>query len=88
MNKHKFYDGKTPYVRINKREARDAFNAGKPVIFCPVKLAPFGAFRPSVMVQKSEQSENFDETANTFEWFNCQHNESGYYTAFYVEVAQ
>lgn len=87
MNKHKFYDGNTPFVRINKRAARIAFEAGKPVVFCPVKLAPFGGFRPSVMMQKSDASASFDDSVKNFEWYNCQLNETGYYTAFYITEA-
>lgn len=88
MEKHKFYDGKTPYIRVNKRQARNAFNAGTPVIFCPVKLHPFGAFRPSVMMQDKGGAYRFDDHVRNYEWFNCQISETGYYTAFYLEVTK
>lgn len=26
----------------------------------------------------------FDTFVQNFEWYNCQHNETGYYTSFYL----
>lgn len=89
MNKVKAIDGKTAFVRIGKRAARIAFDAGKPVVFCPVKLYPFGGFRPSVMIQKTADGWNdFDYAVSNFESYNCQLNETGYYAAFYIEEVQ
>ncbi len=86
MIKVKAYDGKTPFVRIGKRAARAAFNAGKPVVFCPVGLYPFGSFRPSVMIQKTQAERgDFDKYVREFENYNCTDSETGAYAAFYVE---
>lgn len=84
MIKNREFDGNTPFVRINKTAARNAWNAGRPIVFCPVKLAPFGAFRPSCMLQKNEQQPDFDKAVESFVWYNCQLHETGYYPAYYV----
>lgn len=84
MNRVKAYDGKTPYNRVSKAAARKAFNAGKPVILCPVKLYPFGAWRPSCMIQGDQCSDTFERLLENFIWYNCQLNETGYYAAFYI----
>lgn len=84
MNKHIFYDGGTPFRRIDKRKARAAFDAGKPVILCPVNLHPFGSFRPSCMVQKGDDGRTFDAVNRDFMWHNCSDRETGLYSAFYI----
>ena len=88
MHKITAVDGGLKYRRISKAEARKAFDQGKPVIFCPCKLYPFGGFRPSIMVQKSEHGwKDFSYAVQNFEWYNCV-NETGRYTAFYLAVDQ
>ena len=86
MHVHTAVDGNVKYRRVRKPEARKAFDAGKPVIFCPCNLYPFGSFRPSIMVQKTEHGwTDFAYTVQNFEWYNCC-NETGRYTAFYLAV--
>ena len=84
MNHHRLNDGTLPHHRIDKRAARLAWNAGKPVVFCPCNLMPFGGFRSSVMAQKSAYASDFDEAVRGFEWLNCTGKETGRYTAFYI----
>jgi hypothetical protein len=90
MQKHKFNDGNTPHTRVSKAAARKLWDAGRPVVFCPVKLVPFGGFRPSCMMQKSADQPDFEKAVRDFVWYNCQLHETGYYPAFYVadEVAK
>ena len=87
MNKFEAFDGDTKFQRISKRAARTAYNAGKPVVLCPVKLYPFGGFRPSMMIQKTELPEySFYTRVRDFESYNANCNETGYYASFYIEV--
>jgi len=88
------YDGGTAFRRINKRQARQSFVAGHPVVLCPCKLAPFGGFRPSCMVQRTVQApeqytermadECFDNIVKNFEWYNCNY-ETGYYPSYWIK---
>ena len=85
MNKITAYDGNTRFERISKAKAKQVFDAGKPVVFCPVKFHPFGGFRPSCMIDNSQgEWKDFDYAVTNFQWYNCTCNETGYYTAFYV----
>jgi len=77
------YDGGTAFRRINKRQARQSFVAGHPVVLCPCKLAPFGAWRPSCMVQLTAD-ECFDNIVKNFEWYNCNY-ETGYYPSYWIK---
>lgn len=87
MNSATFKDGDIDYVRVSKTIARKAYDDGKPVVLCPVKLRPFGGFRPSCMVDKvGWQGRGFADVVSNFESYNCQLNETGYYAAYYVRV--
>jgi hypothetical protein len=96
MNKLIAYDGDTKFVRVSKAAARKAYDAGQPVVLCPVKLAPFGGFRPSCMVQRDFEDEKqrasyglsvntFADVVRDFCWYNCQLNETGYYASYWVQ---
>lgn len=96
MNRVKAYDGNILYIRVSKTKARQAYVAGKPVVFCPVKLYPFGSFRPSMQIDNKMalasidapggqgSSAYFNAMVRDFEWYNCNSNETGYYAAFYA----
>lgn len=87
MNKFTARDGNVLFKRVSKRAARIAYDAGKPVVLCPCKLYPFGGFRPSMLEQKTDQSEqSFYDLVESFEHYNCQLNETGYYASFFIEV--
>jgi hypothetical protein len=90
-------DGDVKYERVNKTTARKAWDEGKPVVLCPVKLYPFGGFRPSCMIQrdvKDEESrkafglnvDDFNAKCTDFIWYNCQLFETGYYPSYWVKV--
>jgi hypothetical protein len=86
MNKLIAYDGDVKYVRVSKAAARKAYDAGQPVVLCPVKLAPFGGFRPSVMVQHHDRFDGtFDKVLDNFLYWNCQLHETGYYASYWVQ---
>lgn len=85
MNQAKVFDGNIAYNRVSKATARKLYNEGKFIVFCPVKLHPFGEFRSSMMIQNTQEWKDFDHAVTNFEWYNCQLNETGYYAAFYIQ---
>ncbi len=83
-------------TRISKATARKLWGK-KDMSLCPCKLRPDGPWRPNLDIfaaeitekQKSEYDFDrarvvFDTFLQNFEWYNCQMNETGYYTAFYL----
>lgn len=88
MNKYSFIDhnGKT-WERINKKQARAAYNNGLTVIFCPVNIRPFTPWHLEIPISRDTWGYNeksFENTVNTFEFYNCIDSETGKYTAFYI----
>ena len=72
------------YKRITKRTAERLYKAGQPVLFCPVKLRLGGVWGNGRTITKKE-GETFEQALNAFEYYNCCNNETGYYTAFYIQ---
>ena len=90
MRKYSFTDhnGKT-WERINKKQAKAAYNNGLTVIFCPVNMRPFTPWHLEIDVNKNFWScdgLSFEQVLNEFEYYNCTCNETGRYTAFYIPV--
>jgi len=71
------------YKRINKQSARKLYEKGQPVLFCPVNLMPGGPWDIGCTIVKEGET-TFEQILNAFEYYNCNNNESGYYTAFYI----
>ncbi len=83
-------------TRISKAKARKLWGKAD-MSLCPAKLMPDGPFRPNCDVFAKDIAEKlnsqYDHERNAakfetyvagFEWYNCQLNETGYYTAFYL----
>lgn len=83
-------------TRITKAAARKLWGKAD-ISLCPCKLRPDGVWRPNIDIFAAEINENkeiwgeaqkyswdFDARVQNFEWYNCQMNETGYYTAFYL----
>lgn len=96
MNSITLKDGDQTWQRVSKVAARKAWDAGKPVVFCPVKLHPFGGFRPSIQRQRDFADEEqrksygldvptFDQVSQDFAWYNCT-CETGYYPSYWIAV--
>ena len=74
------------YKRITKRAAIKLYEMGEPVLFCPVKLIPGGAWGNGCIITK-EEGRTFEQVLNAFEYYNCN-NETGNYTAFYKRIKE
>lgn len=77
------------FKRINKKQARQAYNNGLTVIFCPCNLRPGSPFRLDMKMNKAQADctpVTFDGLVNMFECYNCMNGETGRYTAFYIPV--
>jgi hypothetical protein len=89
MNRYIAIDGDIRYRRIGKSRARQAWDAGLDVVFCPHRLYPFGGWRPSILAsQQSFAGRAFDDVVREFESYNCCWNETGYYASYFVRVEQ
>ena len=80
------YNGKH-YKRISKKSAEKAFHANTEIVICPVKLWPFGPMNFGLSFGKAAfvGDYSFQDFVNNFKWNNCSY-ETGYYSAFYIEV--
>lgn len=96
---HKTYMNKLQFgnlTRISKARARKLWGK-QDISLCPCKLRPGFPWRPNIDVFASEIAEklaskyeherkaaDFDVYVRNFEYYNCNMNETGYYTAFYL----
>lgn len=75
-------------LRINKAQARKAFNLGRDVFIVPVKMMPTNDWGTTINRNQPlgiGRTRSFDEIVNAFIFYNCL-SETGYYPAFYVKV--
>lgn len=89
MIKLTFTDHKNQtWVRVDKRTAQKAYNNGLTVVFCPVNIRPFGFYNLEIPISIDMwgyNSTTFEIVLNDFERYNCTDNETGRYTAFYIQ---
>ena len=98
MNRYTFEHNGVSYNRVSKAAARKAYAAGKTVYMQSCNFRLFFMFSsPATLNRKTVESdpidgvnENavikyFDKFVNSFEYYNCVDNETGYYAAFYME---
>lgn len=102
MNNYNFTENGKQYKRIDKRQARRAYNAGKTIYFCPCNLRPFGFWQPAIDININDYKKfgysepfvfsdgtnemDFNRRLNQFEFYNCINTETGKYTAFYIQI--
>ena len=84
MIKYEFKINGITCVRVSKALARKAYNYGLRVYFCPCKLRPGFPWNPEIGIAKQD-NDSFETVLNEFEFHNCDSNEVGRYTAFYME---
>lgn len=73
------------FKRINKTQARRAYNNGLRVVVCPVNLRPGYPWYPEIIVS-GKSGATFEEMLNAFIYYNIRDNETGKYAAFYIPV--
>lgn len=89
MRKHTYTENGFIFERIDRKQARRAYNNGLTVIFCPCNLRPGSPFRLDMDMNKAQENcagASFNRLVNVFEMFNCRDRETGKYTAFYIPV--
>lgn len=74
------------FNRINKKQARNAFNAGLTVYVQASNLAIDSRLMTPYVVNHHniDDTETFDTMVNAFEYYNCD-NERGRYATFYTK---
>lgn len=72
-------------LKIRKTKARKLFNEGQVIYLLPCKMRVDNVWQKPHEVVKSEENNDFDKVVNSFEYYNCQYNETGKYTAFYIK---
>lgn len=85
----KKYNFKT-LERINKRAAKKLYNSGVDVLFIPCKCNPENNFYNLGIWENKYldgQHETFEKLLNEYEYYNCNYNVLGKYTAFYIKKA-
>lgn len=88
MKQYTFVENGFTFERINKKQARRAYNNGLTVRFCPCNIRPdfpLGLGMDMNRIQQNCEGVAFDVLLNQFEWYNCN-TETGKYTAFYIPV--
>lgn len=83
MKKYSFQNNGKEWVRVTKKTARAAYNAGLTIMMCPEKMRPFTPWHLEAYVDKKSGCD-FNFTVNSFEYYNCN-SETGRYSAFYVQ---
>lgn len=82
------------WTRVGKKVARRMYDEGKTIRLCPVKCNPCNEYYPMSFdmnkddkwdVEPFEWEKTFDARTNRFEYYNCQYNELGKYSAFYIK---
>ncbi len=79
------------WVRVSKMTARRLYGEGKTIRLVPVKVyVDNNMFNLDINkgdkfdVEPLEWELKFDSRVNHFEFYNCQYNELGKYSAYYV----
>ena len=82
------------WKRVSKKAARKLYNEGQTIRVCPHKVNPANEFYPLSYdmaladvfdPEPYDWEKEFDTRVNRFEYYNCQYNELGKYSAFYVK---
>ena len=81
------------WTRVSKAKARKLYDEGQTIRVCPCKVNPANEFYPLSYdmnvadvfdPEPYDWEKKFDTRVNRFEYYNCQYNELGKYSAFYV----
>ena len=80
------YFGKIITIKqIQKRTAKKLFNSGKTIFIQSSNFRPFGVWSQCIEVSNKD-GDSFESIVNSFEYYNCNSNETGLYTTFYKRI--
>lgn len=80
-----FYGETITIVQIQKRTAKKLFNSGETIYIQSSNFYPFGVWS-QCMEFSNKEGRTFDSIVNSFEYYNCNNNETGYYATFYKRI--
>ena len=85
------------YTRISKKAALKKYVGGKTVYLCPVNINPENKWTPPFDLNRSRREKfvideiglvnDFYNYVNSYEYYNCNCNQTGRYAAFYIMEA-
>ena len=90
MTEYTFTSQGHTFTRVSKTAAKKAYMNGVTIALCPCKLRPGTPWHPECILRKTpgndttETENELNSLLNQFEFYNCT-NETGRYTAFYIE---
>lgn len=79
------------YKRVDKRQARNAFNNYIDVVLCPVNIRPFNDYCPIYitlshkLMDELNNDKTFDNMVNEYAFYNCTGTQKNK-VAFYVAI--
>lgn len=85
MREYTWTENGFTFKRISRSKARTAYNNGLPVIACPVNLRPGWPYHPEIIFRPNA-GRSFEQTENSFIFYNIRNTETGYYPAYYIPV--
>ena len=85
MNKYTYTKNGFTFERIDKRQARRAYNNGFAIVICPCNLRPGVPWYPGI-VTSNKDGRTFQEMLNAFTFYNIRDKETGHYPAFFIPV--
>ena len=85
MRKYTWTENGFTFKRINRKQARTAYNNGLPVIACPVNLRPGKPWNPETVLNRDFCGLDFEQIENAFIFYNIRPG-TGKYPAYYIPV--
>ena len=80
-----YYGEKITLEQVQKRTAKKLFNSGETIYIQSSNFHPFGVWSQCIEVNNKD-GETFDSIVNSFEYYNCNNNETGKYATFYKRI--
>lgn len=74
MRQYTFTENGFTFERVDKKQARKAYNNGLTVRFCPCNLRPGSPFRLDMDMNRAQENcagVDFEKLLNAFEFYNC-----------------
>jgi len=76
------------YQRVSKRTAERLYNSGTTLYLYACKVRPNNQWISPAKTNINTSDQSFENMVNVFEHYNCNYNELGKYTAFYIQEVQ